>query len=318
MKETFKLLRNTAKVLAFVAVMIICMAYFIASINETMAASPAQNVTVTNENITVGDIFPDAKEKDKAFILAPSPKPNDTLTWNAKTLNRISNAFGLGWRGLATDQVHIRRLASVVSQDMISNAISSSLIDQGLHSDNDLEFVGASAEILLPHDMNPTITVMNSSYNKSRHTFSATLMTPDNKTHKFTGVAHAMVQIPVLNTPARRGDYIKQSMISMMNIREDMIADNMILTIDELVNMSPRKIIRANTPIASKDLAKPTMVKRGDLVTMRLHQGPIQITALAKALETGTKGDLIRVMNMDSKRTLQAQITGLGEATVFN
>lgn len=135
---------------------------------------------------------------------------------------------------------------------------------------------------------------------------------------QFTGVAHAVVDMPVLNTVARRGDHIRQSMITMIPVREDYITDAMVLSADELVNMTPRKIIRANTPVATRDLVKPTMVERGDLVTMQLDSGSIKITALAKALETGTKGDMIRVMNMDSKRTLEARVTGLREATVFN
>jgi flagella basal body P-ring formation protein FlgA len=35
-------------------------------------------------------------------------------------------------------------------------------------------------------------------------------------------------------------------------------------------------------------------------------------------MENGTKGDMIRLINMDSKRTLEAKITGLREATVYN
>jgi flagella basal body P-ring formation protein FlgA len=318
MKDFIKFAGNTAKVLAFVAVMIICMAYFIASINETMAATPAKNVTVTGANITVGDVFPDAPKRHAAFVLAPAPKPDTTLTWDAQTLNRIARSFNLNWRASVTDQVHIRRLASVIDENMIKDAIIESLSDEGLSHKNDLEFVGSSIEILLSHDLEPSVTVISSSYNQSRNTFSATLQTPDNRVRQFTGVAHAVVQIPVLNTPARRGDHIRQSMITMMDIREDMINDNMVLTSGELVNMSPRKIIRANAPITVKDLVKPTMVKRGDLVTMQLQKGPIQITALAKALQAGTKGDMIRLMNMDSKRTLEAKVTGLREATVYN
>jgi flagella basal body P-ring formation protein FlgA len=51
---------------------------------------------------------------------------------------------------------------------------------------------------------------------------------------------------------------------------------------------------------------------------MQLKSGPIALTALAKAMENGTKGDMIRLINMDSKRTLEAKITGLREATVYN
>jgi flagella basal body P-ring formation protein FlgA len=59
------------------------------------------------------------------------------------------------------------------------------------------------------------------------------------------------------------------------------------------------------------------MVKRGDLVTMELNSGPIRVTAIAKAMENGTKGDIIRLVNMDSNRTLEAEVTGQRAAKVY-
>jgi flagella basal body P-ring formation protein FlgA len=95
------------------------------------------------------------------------------------------------------------------------------------------------------------------------------------------------------------------------------VTDAMIVSKSEIVGMTPRKIIRGNAPIARNDLDKPVMVQRGELVTMNLNSGAIKITALAKALEAGTKGDIIRLMNIDSKRTIEAKITGTRTATVL-
>ena len=318
MKDALKVAGNTAKVLMFIVAMVICMAFFIASINETMAATPIQNVTITGENITLGDVFDGVKDKDADYVLAPAPLPNVTLTWDARTLNRVAKAFNLSWRAQGTDQIQIRRLASIVTEDMIEDAIISSLQQDGLNSKIDLDFVGAKPQIILPHDIEPTVTIVSSSYNESRQTFSATLRTADNQMKQFSGISSALIAVPVLKVPVRRDEMITRNMVKMMDIREGDLTDDMAINNNELIGMTPRKILRAGTPVSITSLKKPTIVNRGDLITMQLSNGPIQITAIAKAMESGTKGDIIRLMNMDSKRTLEAKVTGIREATVYN
>jgi flagellar basal body P-ring formation protein FlgA len=317
-ERIIKILPNMAKILLVLLIMVMSMAAFIASIHQAAAATPIQNVTITGDNITLGDVFSGIEGKDASFVLAPAPMPGTTLTWNANTLNRIANAFNLSWRAASSDTIQIRRLASIVTEDMIKNAIVESLTEQGMSKDQDLEFVGVSPQIILPHEIEPSVTVVSSSYNPDRQSFSATLRAADNSVTYFSGVAHSVATIPVLKTPLRRGDVITRNMITMIDIRENNVTDDMVIRADELIGMTPRKILRANAPVALSELDKPTMVQRGDLVTMQLKNGPIAITAIAKAMESGTKGDIIRLMNVGSKRVLEAQVTGLREASVLN
>ncbi len=316
-ERVFKILPSAIKLILATIIMVFSMAAFIASINQANAATPKRDITITGDNITLGDVF-DGIYKNENYVLAPAPHPNTPITWDARTLNRLAKAFKLNWRPSSTDQITIRRLATVISEDMIKNAILNSFQNQNVNPNMDLEFVGADPTIILSHELAPTINVDTSSFNRERQTFSATLSTSGNKTFHYKGVAHKMVRIPVLKTAARRGDSIKQSMISMIDIRENYITDDIALHVDELLHMTPRKIVRANEPVKLSQLNKPIMVKRGDLVTMQLKSGPISLTALAKAMENGTKGDMIRLVNMDSKRTLEAQVTGLREATIYN
>jgi flagella basal body P-ring formation protein FlgA len=311
------MLPNIAKVLVLVSIMVLSMAAFIANINAAKASSPILQVTITGEHITLGDVFTDI-EDNADFVLAPAPRPGITLTWDARTINRVAKAFDLSWNANLGDTIQIRRLANIITSDMIKKAIKSSLADKGAGNDIELEFLNAaSSEIILPHDIEPSITVVSSSYNASRQTFSASLQTPNDKVTDFTGVTHAMVDLPVLKIGARRGETIGQNDIVMLPVRADFVTDAMIVSKSEIVGMTPRKIIRGNAPIARNDLDKPVMVQRGELVTMNLNSGAIKITALAKALEAGTKGDIIRLMNIDSKRTIEAKITGTRTATVL-
>ncbi len=313
-----KFLPGAAKLLLAILVMVASMAMFISSINKAMAAQPITNVTITGDNITLGDVFKGVKEKDAGFVLAPAPTPNTVLTWDARTLNRVARAFNLPWRASATDRIEIRRLATIIDENDIQSAILTSLKNEGLDAKVDLDFVGQKAEIILSHELQPTIEIVSSSYNPSRQTFSATLRTADDAIRKFSGVAYPLIAIPVLDTPVRRGDLITKNMIKTINVRADELGDDIVVNPDNLVGMTPRRVLTTDTPVSISELDKPRMVDRGDLITMHYHKGPIKITAIAKAMESGTKGDIIRVMNVDSKRTLKAHVTGMREARILN
>jgi flagella basal body P-ring formation protein FlgA len=317
-ERMIKILPSAAKILFAILVMVISMAMFIASINKAMAATLKNEVIITGDSITLGDIFDGVEAKDAAFVLAPAPTPNTTLVWDANTLNRVTKAFDLPLSLDSKNQVTIRRIATVIDQDMISKAIIASLRADGLTDDIELDFVGAKAEIILPHDIIEDITVETSSYNPTRKTFSASIRTGDNQLKTFTGVTYTLVNIPVLSNSARRGDIITRNMIKEIGVRANYITDEIVISADDLVGMTPKKVIAAGSAITTADLDKPMMIKRGDLVTMQFKKGGISLTAIAKAMENGSKGDVIRLMNMGSKRTLEAQVTGLREATIYN
>ena len=316
-ERVIKMFPNMIKAVIAIMIMVVSMAMFVGNINKANSATPIPDVIVTGDNITLGDVF-DGIDKNAGFVLAPAPKPDTVLTWDARTLNRIAKAFDLPFTANATDQIRIRRLASLVSEEMIEDAILAALKQDGLSGKYDLDFVGGRPEIFLPHDMDAFVTVESSSYNASRQTFSATIRTPDDKIRQLSGIAYPLIAIPVLNAPLGRGDIITKNMLTTLDVRADTLSDSAIIRKEDIIGLSPRRMIRADMPVDMSDLNKPTMVSRGDLVTMELKNGPIAITAIAKAMESGAKGDTIRLLNVDSKRTLEAEVIGLRTARVYN
>jgi flagella basal body P-ring formation protein FlgA len=55
---------------------------------------------------------------------------------------------------------------------------------------------------------------------------------------------------------------------------------------------------------------KPQLVHRDDNITLVYEVPGILLTILGKALEPGAEGDVINVLNAQSKRTIQGVVTG--------
>jgi flagella basal body P-ring formation protein FlgA len=61
--------------------------------------------------------------------------------------------------------------------------------------------------------------------------------------------------------------------------------------------------------LLNRDFTAPILVRRGAIVTIRLETPNMSLTARGKALENGSAGDVIRVVNLQSNKTIQVEVT---------
>jgi flagella basal body P-ring formation protein FlgA len=70
----------------------------------------------------------------------------------------------------------------------------------------------------------------------------------------------------------------------------------------------PRQTIGAGRVLTEDLFVSVPLIKRGESVTLLFQTNKIRITAQGKSLESGLKGERIRVLNVDSKMELHAEI----------
>ena len=70
-------------------------------------------------------------------------------------------------------------------------------------------------------------------------------------------------------------------------------------------------------PLRRTDLMKPQMVHRDDTITLVYEVPGILLTTRGKALESGAEGDVINVLNVESKRTIQGTVTGTNRVSIL-
>ena len=85
---------------------------------------------------------------------------------------------------------------------------------------------------------------------------------------------------------------------------------------DRAVGMQARRQLRAGQAIRTADLAKPDLVQRDQNVTLIYEAPGIYLTMRGKALDNGTEGDVVNVMNLQSKRTLSGTVIGRGQVSI--
>lgn len=87
-------------------------------------------------------------------------------------------------------------------------------------------------------------------------------------------------------------------------------------TPDEVVGLETRAVLFKDRPISGRDLGAPSIVARNQIVPLHFAAGPLAIEAEGRALDRGGAGDLIRVMNTASRKTVSGTVLPDGTVAV--
>lgn len=269
---------------------------------------------IEGHSITLGDLFYDLP-RDEERILGSAPRPGKEMVLNARTLMKIAMALDLPWRpSHAAEKIVLRRAASVVEYDQIKEVIHTALYDEGMLGDYEISIPAEFQQIILPADYPPSAVVTSIDIDRAAQVFDVTLAAPSAQNPiqhlRIRGRMDAVVSVPVLNDNLQHGRVITEDDIQVVTIKERQFNERMIADPRDLIGMTARRVIVAGRPVQRNDLVAPLVVSRGELVTLFLSQGGMRLTTQVKAMQDGAKGDIIRVVNMNSNQALQAVITG--------
>jgi flagella basal body P-ring formation protein FlgA len=113
-----------------------------------------------------------------------------------------------------------------------------------------------------------------------------------------------------------RGETVRESDILVERMPRNEITADTIARPAAVIGQAARRALRAGQTIRPVDLMKPDLVGRNDTVTIRFEVPGIVLTVRGKALAAGAEGDLVPVLNPQSKRVVQATVDGPGRVVV--
>jgi flagella basal body P-ring formation protein FlgA len=281
------------------------------------------NVTVTGDIVRIGDLIDNAG----SFAEVPVYRAPDLGTTGQLSTAQVINALRahqvIGVETRDIKQISVTRLArSVASKDLelaVAHAIEhrSGLGDAAnlsLTFDRELQdlrldasFTGAIAPTAV------RVEPRNGRFDVTLEIASEDAPTPTRL--RFTGTAIETVEAAVLTRNVERTDLLKSSDIVVERRTKAEVGGDA-ATREGALGMQLRRPMRAGQPIRVADLAKPDLVQRDQAVTV-VYQAPgLYLTTRGKALDNGTEGDVVNVLNLQSKRTLTGVVTGRGQVTI--
>jgi flagella basal body P-ring formation protein FlgA len=290
------------------------------------AASTPQlkrEVTVAGDIVRIGDLVTNAG----AAAATPIFRAPDLGQTGALPAQRVLDAvlpFGLAvvdTRGIT--EVTVIRAARVIATDDIEARIVRALtVRHTLGDPKNLKL--AFDRDVRPIELEPTVTtelaVTRMSYDASARRFDLTFELPENggarRAWRYTGTAVETVEVAVPTRALARGDVVRASDVSIARRPKSEVSGEPPAAPNEVIGLSARRPVRLGAPLRVADLMKPELVQRNETVTLQYLVPGVVLTLRGKALESGAEGDTVSVLNIQSKRTVQGTVSGLGRVTV--
>jgi flagellar basal body P-ring formation protein FlgA len=289
------------------------------------AASPTlkRHVTVTSEIVRIGDMIENAGAASQiAIFRAPDLGTSGTVSTTAVLQAARVHLVGIDTAGIS-DVLVTRSSRAITSKDVearIAEAIAQQLrlsgdseITAKLDRDMRTLHVEASATTQLQ--------IARLAFDPRSGQFDAILEVPGStaaRRHplRFSGRAMETVEIAALARPLARGEIMRASDIIIERRPKAEAGADFTSDMGQIVGMASRRAMRAGQILRPSDLMRPELVQRNENVTLVFEAPGIMLTSRAKALESGAEGDLISVLNVQSKRTVQGIVTGPSTVTV--
>jgi len=133
---------------------------------------------------------------------------------------------------------------------------------------------------------------------------------------RLTGVLTETFEAMVPVRALAQGETVKPSDLTIERRPKSDLTSTTLTTAAQAVGLAAKRALPAGKVIRQGDLIKPELVGRNESVTIVFEAPGIVLTVRGKALEAGAQGDLINVLNVQSKRTVQATVIGPGRVTV--
>jgi flagella basal body P-ring formation protein FlgA len=294
------------------------------AVAQTPAPPPAlkASVTVTSDVVHIGDLVENAGPvADVPIFRAP-----DLGTTGAVATDRIVDAIrshqliGIDTRGIA--EVIVTRASRAIGAQEISASIAHALAGQygfGTAHNIMVNFDRDVRTLQVEPDAVGALQVTAISYDPRTTRFDVTFDLPSSvelrrQAARYSGTALATVDAVAVERTIEHGEVLKAS--DLTTVRRPKTEGTALSDLNAVVGLAARHQLHPGQPLSTADVMKPEIVVRNDTVTIVYQVPGVTLTLRGQAQDNGALGDTIAVLNVDSKRVVQAVISGPDRVTI--
>ena len=278
------------------------------------------DIHINSSLVTLGDIFSQAGEASH-IVIADAPAPGQRLALKARSIAAFSYQHGLIWKNSARlETIFIHRTSHTITTRVILDAVSQALEAESSLDRLVVELRNRKLQMKVPVHLDDSLEVRELSFDMTSGHFEAILHAGGDdgesvNTH-ISGRAYEAFDVPTLNRARRAGEVIEAGDIEWKRIRQSRIGRTVITDETLLIGMSIKRQITPGQPLRKSDVERPVIIKKGAQITLVYLSPGITLTAAGRSLSDGGVGDVIRIVNTQSNRTVQARVSTAHKAIV--
>lgn len=290
---------------------------------DTQQTRPALRAAaiVTDDVVRIGDLVDNAGiVADVPIFRAPDPGTTGRVA-AARVIEAVAAHALVGLSAGGIREVSVTRPGRQVAVNDIEAGVAAALATRyGLGSANDIEvrFDTPPAPVNIDAAASGAVSVEQLTYLARSGRFDAIVEVTgsDNRRMRLTGTALATVEVVTLSRTLSSGTVVRASDITVERRPRVQLAADMITDPAQAVGRAARNTISAGRPLRGADLAKPHLVERNAFVTLVYEAPGVTLTMRGKANEPGSEGDVVEVLNVQSKRLVHGVVVGPGRVMI--
>jgi flagellar basal body P-ring formation protein FlgA len=305
--------------LAIIAAWLVLLAGAAAAQSTSPASAPVaklkREVVVSGALVRIGDLLDDAgPAADIAIFRAPDI--GETGEVPAYRVLDAVRPYGVTVDTAGNTEVAVTRAGRVMTAGVIEASIARLLAPRaGVADPHNLGITldGEPPPLRLP-DTSGDLRAAQVNYNARSGRFDIIFELPASGMRRaavrYTGTAMETVAVAVVARPLARGEIVKAGDVVIERRPKSAFHDDLSEPSGNPVGLAVRRQLRPGQALHVADLMKPEIVQRNEEVTLIYEVPGLTLTARGKAIDAGAEGDLVNVLNTQSKRTVQGTVAG--------
>jgi flagella basal body P-ring formation protein FlgA len=283
-----------------------------------------RTVTVSGDTVRVGDLLDNAgASADAAIFRSP-----DIGTTGSVSVQKVLDAlqplhiYLINTRGLS--EVEVTRAGRQIDFSDLEARIAQAFAGRyGLGEAKNLAVTldVAPRPAMVEASVTADLTLTGAALNPMSGRFEIAFEVPGSaiirKPLRFTGSIVETIEVAVTTHALAAGAIVRDADLAVERRPKAKVGSDALGSAHDAVGFAVRAGIRAGMPLRRADLMKPQMVHRDDNVTLVYEVPGILLTTRGKALEPGAEGDVINILNVQSKRTVQGTVTGPNRVNIL-
>jgi flagella basal body P-ring formation protein FlgA len=279
-----------------------------------------REAVVSGDIVRIGDLI-DGAGSAAGIAIFRAPDIGETGNVPAYQVLAAARAHGIervDTRG--NSEVAVTRAGRVVAAKDIEAAIARTLVARGgLADSRDLTVTLDREPALLRLQGAADLRALYTYYSARSGRFDITFELADDAAHhstqRYSGYAVETLPVAVTLRPFARGEVVRAADVTIERRPKADFREGALAATDP-AGLALRHQVRAGQPLRASDLMRPEIVQRNEPVTLIYEAPGLTLTMRGKALDPGAQGDVVSVLNSQSRRTVQGTVAGPARVVV--
>jgi flagella basal body P-ring formation protein FlgA len=278
------------------------------------------DITVLAPVVTVADMFDDAGALAETAIFS-APAPGTTGVVNISAIRSAAARVGISsFEANGLEAIKVTRGGTIVDENTLEDLILSDLSRRGLLGP------GVNTSIQFSRFVDPVLVATNGEparldsmrYAPGSRNFTARFSLADTgKALDLTGTIDMTVEMPHLAASLPAGTILLPEHIAMRPVPAGQADIYGTMPVDQIVGMSLNRQSREGMLLRASDISPPLAVAKNDIVTIVYRRGPMTLTVKGQAVTGASRGSSLQVLNLMSKRVINATAVAPGTVEVI-